>query len=144
MGDLPQTAIDMLPLSAEPMSQWEKDTDIRVFAQTLYPDAPSFGTKTCAEHEKEMRKQARAFTEMLMEAPHSSAYLDFYQDAQFGQVAKYAIALKCCMHRLLEDAGFYSLAHVLEADSDLDCSLLLASNFYYKQATLMDAISIVL
>ncbi len=40
MGDLPQATIDMLPLSAEPMFQWEKDTDIRVFAQTLYPDLP--------------------------------------------------------------------------------------------------------
>src|SRR5260221_5592371 len=137
MGDLPQAAIDMLPLSAEPMFQWEKDTDIRVFAQTLYPDLPSFGSKLCARHEKDMRKQARAFTKMLMEVPRSSNYLDFYQDAQFGQVAKYAIALKCCIHRILEDAGFYSLAHVLEAESDLDCSLLLASNFYYKQAALM-------
>jgi len=119
------------------MSQWEKDTDIRVFVQTVYTDAPSFGSELCASHEKDMREQARAFTKMLMEVPHSSNYLDFYQDAQFGQVAKYAIALKCCTHRLLEDAGFYSLAHVLEAESDLDCSLLLASNFYYKQATLM-------
>ncbi|MFL5624660.1 MAG: hypothetical protein ACJ788_03590, partial [Ktedonobacteraceae bacterium] len=41
------------------------------------------------------------------------------------------------IHSLLEDAGFYSLAHILEAESDLDCSILLASNCYYKQATLM-------
>jgi len=38
---------------------------------------------------------------------------------------------------MLEDAGFYSLAHILEFESDLECSLLLAANFYYKQATLM-------
>ena len=41
------------------------------------------------------------------------------------------------LHPAVEDAGFYSLAHVLEADDDLNCSLLLASHFYYKQATLM-------
>lgn len=117
----------------------KKDTDIRVFAQTLYADdhVTSFGFETCAEYEKEIREQARAFTKTLMEARHSSIYIDFYQDAQFGQVAKYAIALKCCIQSLLEDAGFYSLAHVLEAESDLECSLLLVSNFYYKQATLM-------
>ena len=110
MGDPPQAAIDMLPLSAEPMFQWEKDTDIRVFAQTLYADdrVTSFGFETCAEYEKEMREQARAFTKTLMESRHSSIYIDFYQDAQFGQVAKYAIALKCCLQSLLEDAGFYS------------------------------------
>ncbi len=58
MDDLPQAAIDMLPLSAEPMSQWEKDTDIRVFVQTVYTDAPSFGSELCASHEKDMREQA--------------------------------------------------------------------------------------
>jgi len=110
-----------------------------VFAQTLYADTDvlSFGSETCADFEKEMRKRARAFTKRLMEARHTSIYLDFYQNTQFGCVAKYAIAVKCCIQSLLEDAGFYSLAHVLEAESDLDCSLLLASNFYYKQATLM-------
>ncbi len=139
MGDLPQTAVDLLPLSAEPMSQWKKDADIRVFAQALYANTfvPSFGSETCTNFEKEMREQARAFTKMLMEASHSTIYFDFYQDAQYGQVAKYAIALKCCIQSLLEDDGFYSLAHVLEAESDMECSLLLASNFYYKQATLM-------
>lgn len=43
MGDLPQTVIDMLPLSAESISQWKKDTDIRVFAQTLYETSLSSG-----------------------------------------------------------------------------------------------------
>ncbi len=94
------------------------------FCSNIISRPPSFGSKLCARHEKDMRKQARAFTKMLMEVPRSSNYLDFYQDAQFGQVAKYAIALKCCIHRILEDAGFYSLAHVLEAESDMDCSLL--------------------
>src|SRR5947207_93953 len=130
MSDLPQTAIDILPLTAEPMSQWIKDTDIRLFAQAIYGDSlvPSFGSDLCADLEKEMREQARAFTKMVMEAGDLSIYRDFYQDAQFGQVIKYAIALKCFIHNLLEDAGFYSLAHILEAESDLDCSLLLASN----------------
>ncbi len=137
MDTLPQVAIDMLPLSAEPMSQWKKDTDIRVFAQAVYTDSPSYASKLCARLEEDMRKQARVFTNMLKEVPQSSTHLDFYQDARFGHVAKYAIALKCCIDRLLADAGFYSLAHVLEAESDLDCSLLLASNFYYKQASLM-------
>ncbi len=139
MGDLPQAAIDVLPLSAEPMSQWKKEVDIRLFAKALYP-APFHPPPTRelnADLEKEMREQARVFTKNLMEAQNASTYIDFYQDHRFGQVAKYALALKCCIQSLLEDAGFYSLAHVLEADSDLECSLLLASHFYYKQATLM-------
>jgi hypothetical protein len=139
MGDLPQAAIDVLPLSAEPMSHWRKEVDIRRFVNALYPPPfypPSSGTLD-ADMEKEMQEQARAFTKNLMEAQNASTYIDFYQDHRFGKVAKYTLALKCCIHSLLEDAGFYSLAHVLEAESDLECSLLLASHFYYKQATLM-------
>jgi hypothetical protein len=139
MGDLPQAAIDLLPLSAEPMSEWKQEVDIRQFARALYP--PPFYSPSIAELDdevvKEMREQARVFTKNLMEAHNRPTYIDFYQDHWFGQVAKYALAFKCCIQSLLEDAGFYSLAHVLEADDDLNCSLLLASHFYYKQATFM-------
>src|SRR2546423_1705604 len=119
------------------MFQWEKDADIRAFVNALFPSPfyPSFGPERFAEEEKDMREYARSFTKNLMEARNVSTYLDFYQDARFGRVAKYAIALKCCIYSLLEDAGFYSLAHVLESESDMESSLLLASNFYYKQAT---------
>lgn len=140
MDDLPQIAIDMLPFSAEPMSQWKEDVDIHLFAKALYPPPfypPSTSRELNIDFEKEMREQARSFTKNLMEAQNASTYIDFYQDHRFGQVAKYELALKCCIQSLLEDAGFYSLAHLLEAESDLECSLLLASNFYYKQATLM-------
>ncbi len=47
MGDLPQTAIDLLPLSAEPMSQWKKDADIHLFAKALYP--PPFYSSSSRE-----------------------------------------------------------------------------------------------
>ena len=139
MSTLPQIAIDMLPFSAEPMSQWKENTDIRIFADALYPhiNGSSFGLERCTEEEKTMRGHARAFTKNLMESSNASAYLDFYQNSSFGQVAKYAISLQCCIQQLLEDAGFYSLAHLLESGSDMECSLLLASNFYYKQATLL-------
>ncbi len=139
MGDLPQTAIDILPFSAEPISQWKTNVDIRLFAEALYP--PPFNPPSTREldpdFEREIQEQARIFTKNLMESPNASASIDFYHDHRFGQVAKYTLALKCCILSLLEDGRFYSLAHILEAESDLDCSLLLASHFYYKQSTLM-------
>ena len=139
LSTLPQTAIDVLPFSAEPMFQWKKDADIRTFLNALYPAPlyPSFGSERFAEEERVMREYARSFTKNLMEVNDATIYLDFYQDARFGQIAKYTIALECCIQSLLEDAGFYSLAHVLESESDMKCSLLLASNFYYKQAIQM-------
>jgi hypothetical protein len=139
MGTLPQAAIDILPFSSEPMSQWKKGTDVRNFADALYAttDVPSHGASLCTEVEKEIRKYARMFTRNLQEAQQPTNYIDFYQDPHFGLVAKYSVALKCCITSLLEDAGFYSLAHILETESDTECSLLLASNFYYKQSIQM-------
>lgn len=134
MDSIPQAVIDKLPFSAEPMSEWENDTDIRAFIMALYPTSSSFASEMFADEEKDMREYARSFTKNLMESRNVSLYLDFYQDVRFGQITKYTIALKCCIQSLLQDAGFYSLAHVLESVSDIDCSLLLASNFYYKQA----------
>ena len=139
MSTLPQDAIDKLPFSAEPMFQWNKDTDIRAFVTALFSsslysdnDPGNFPTE-----EKKMRECARLFTKNLMEYPQPSTYLDFYQDARFGQVAKYAIAFRICLSSLLADGAFYSLAHILESGDDMESSLLLASNFYYKQATQM-------
>ncbi len=135
---LSQIAIDLLPLSPEAMFDWKNNTDIRMFVQALYAEGPipTYGSELCSEVEKEIRETARLFTKNLQEAhPTSSIYIDFYQNTSFGQVAKYIVAFKCCVHSLLEDARFYSLAHLLESQNDLECSLLLASNFYYKQAT---------
>src|SRR5205823_2035153 len=102
MGELSQAAIDLLPLSAEPMSQWKQEVDIHQFARALYP--PPFYSPSIVELDdedvKEMREQARAFTKNLMEAHNAPTYIDFYQDHRFGQVAKYALAFKCCQHSL--------------------------------------------
>src|SRR5215471_11608163 len=82
MGVLPQAAIELLPLSAEPMSQWTNEIDIYLFAKALYP--PPFYSPSIAELDddavKEMREQARVFTKNLMEAQNKPTYIDFDQD----------------------------------------------------------------
>src|SRR6266566_4566711 len=100
MDSIPQAAIDRLPFSAEPMSQWERDTDIRAFVKALNAPSSSFASKQFADEEEDMRERARSFTKNLMESRNASMYLDFYQDALFGQIAKYTIALKCCRRNL--------------------------------------------
>jgi hypothetical protein len=52
MGDLPQAAIDLLPLSAEPMSQWKQELDIRQFSRALYP--PPFYSPSIVELDDEV------------------------------------------------------------------------------------------
>ena len=38
------------------------------------------------------------------------------------------------MEKRRAESAFFSLAHILETFSDLECSILLASRLYYKQA----------
>src|ERR1051326_3660266 len=52
MGDLPQAAIDLLPLSAEPMSQCKQELDIRQFSRALYP--PPFYSPSIVELDDEV------------------------------------------------------------------------------------------
>ncbi|HYT42026.1 MAG TPA: hypothetical protein VEP90_06750, partial [Methylomirabilota bacterium] len=58
----------------------------------------------------------------------------FLDDQHFGKAAKYVLAWRCSVQNLLEESGFYSLAHILETETEIESSLLLASQFYYKQA----------
>jgi hypothetical protein len=59
---------------------------------------------------------------------------DFQQDTSFGLMAKHAIAWAAVVEALLSDSQFLSLPHALEAREELNCSVLLAKNLYYKQA----------
>ena len=62
---------------------------------------------------------------------------DFAKDASFGLMAKYRIAFDAATSAVLSESAFFSLAHVLEADTDHEASILLASSLYYKQALQM-------
>ena len=65
--------------------------------------------------------------------PQLNRIPDLWDDETFGLMAKYAIAWDGVLSSILQESGFFSIAHVLEASTELDCSILLASNFYYKQ-----------
>jgi hypothetical protein len=136
MRTLTASATNMLPFIEESMSEWKEDTDIHGFLTALDPSSNhSYSQERFSEMEMEMRNYAISFTKNILEASGATSCIDFYQDKSFGKIAKHVIAFRYCRTMLLSDAGFYSLAHILELESDLDCSLLLAANFYYKQAT---------
>ena len=139
---LPEKAINILPLSAEPLSQWKRTTDIRRFVDALYADIyPPFSTVLYKREKREIMvwsKQFKIYAQKATPAPKAASQIisipNFLDDANFGKAAKYVAAWKYCVQTLLEEAGFYSLAHLLESSEELDCSLLLASRLYYKQA----------
>jgi len=139
---LPETAISVLPFSAEPMTNWKRSVDVRQFIDALYEDIyPPFSKTLYDREKKDMRAWSKRFsTQAKKTIPSKSpssqdvSIPDFAEDMNFGKMAKYVIAWKSSVQTVLEEAGFYSLAHILEADGEIDCSLLLASNLYYKQA----------
>src|ERR1035437_2871627 len=59
---------------------------------------------------------------------------DFWNDEAFGLLAKYYVAWDGMVSGILSESGFFSLGHTLESQEDLNCSIVLASNLYYKQA----------
>ncbi len=147
---LPETAINILPLTAQPLLQWKGEIDIRRFIDTLYANIyPPFSSYLYKREKKDMWAWSKRFTKGAREvlrngdlkqnvkeqiAAQTDNIPNFLEDDNFGIAAKYVMAWKSCVQTLLEESGFYSLAHILEADEEIGCSLLLASHLYYKQA----------
>lgn len=133
----------MLPFSAEPLASWKGKTDIRRFVDALYARSnfPAFSNSLFKREKRDVRNWSKRFISNAQTTlPKSASSVQrlvipkLLEDANFGKAAKYVIAWKSSVQNLLEESGFYSLAHILEADEEIDCSLLLASHLYYKQA----------
>ncbi|MFC2029841.1 tetratricopeptide repeat protein [Chloroflexota bacterium] len=78
---------------------------------------------------RQMRGWAEQFGELAL-GPSP----DLWQDSDFGRMAKHAIAWSAVVSNVLQESAFYSVAHLLEAQEDLECSVVLAAAAYYKQA----------
>lgn len=143
MSILPETAINILPFQAEPLSEWKRKTDVSQFLDALHAGTiyASYGQHVYKEGKKEFRTWAKHFAQRanaVSPAPGAATQMieipDFPKNSLFGKVAKYVIAWDGCFRDLLAESAFYSLAHLLEANTEIQCSLLLASHTYYKQA----------
>lgn len=157
MTFLPERCSTGLRLSAEPISSWADNCDLAEFIGDLYdhdlvmkfPDG-TVHRSNCREYGLSLYARGKA-TYLAKAADFGvSAHAHrfetlpdqgvpdivplFEQDPEFGRMAKYAIALDTITTAMLEDGAFFSVAHSLEALSELECSVLLASNLYYKQA----------
>lgn len=147
---LPQTAINVLPFSAEPLASWKGKIDIRMFIDALYANIfPPFSAYLYKREKKSAQDWSRKFAAGAQEPLRNKelksdiqAYMaaqavhipSFSENTYFGRAAKYVMAWNSCVQTVLEDSGFYSLAHILESEGEISSSLLLASHLYYKQA----------
>lgn len=150
-------ALRYLPFYAEPLLQWNIETDLLGFLYEIC-DQPGvivmsdgtredinyrfYGRYLYEEGKEESRYWAHRCTRSTKEnapAPGASRreihVPDFYENPTFGEVAKYMIAWEGTVHATLSSGLFFSIAHILESLNDLACSRNLALQLYYKQAS---------
>jgi hypothetical protein len=156
MQIIPQSCLTLLPFAAQPVPAWGEDSDLLRFLTCLF-DKPavlidSRGTKYQGTYSSYGRylyehgvKKVLGLSESFGEsaraakpAPAASTKLepvpDFSGDSNFGLMAKYYVAWDGVTSEVLSESAFFSIAHVLESEAEIDCSILLASKLYYKQA----------
>ena len=138
---LPEDAINRLPFSAEPLLQWGEKSDLLEFLNMLVKSYNSEPQDDYFDGKREFEMWATKFARAALEEKSLSrvdkrtvVVPDFLGDPFFGKVAKYAIAWEQCVAAVLGEDAFYSLAHVLESEEEIKCSILLSSQLYYKQA----------
>jgi hypothetical protein len=162
MCALTPSSVGTLPLKSESIALWSKPSDLHSFLCDLYDDDGEIidqsGVRTAVNHRDygdtlfergklsflPMASEFQAIAEKNRAEPDpfgNPIQIDsppnFAQDASFGLMATHAVAWAAVVEALLSDSQFFSLPHILEAREELDCSVLLAKNLYYKQALQM-------
>jgi hypothetical protein len=148
--------LKFLPFKSDPISAWTSATDLRKFLIELFnqpsviiaPDGSRhesnyshFGESLFDEGITKMAQLATEFSTGSTQVHHqdskkiSKKEHDFLQDPHFGRTAKALIAWQGVDSAILSESVFVSIHHILEAGSDLDCSVELAKTYYYKQAS---------
>jgi hypothetical protein len=143
---IPEKMLGFLPFSEEPVSEWNQKTDLMRFIYALYdyegrmvdPSGKEIRfswTSVSKEFFDESVKTSNELAESFgsFAKPYKDAP-DFLKDGYFGQAAKNKAAWERVIQASLEESVFFSLTHVLESETDLQASFLLASQMYYKQA----------
>jgi hypothetical protein len=153
---IPEKILLLLPFVAEPISEWNESTDLLEFLYSLsdkeFTSISDTGEKysgtyrsygkhifdtglsrfknTIIDFERVARSSSLAPASALKEI----IVPEFNTSSEYGLMAKYSVAWDGLISEILSENAFFSLPHILESDSDLNCSILLASNLYYKQA----------
>jgi hypothetical protein len=139
---LPSVSTTGLAFTPESVSSWTSTGDLLRFLSDgilLGSTNNHYALSLFEDGRKRFLNEAREFRENALRSPDSLAQVQhaaphFENDPTFGLMAKYAAAFDGVLNAMLSDGAFGSLPHILEVDSDLTCSVMLASNMYYKQA----------
>jgi len=153
---IPEHALRHIPFSREAFSQWNERVDLLSFLSALHDKRgiiiDALGVERPVSYEfygqvvydrgvENVRTWIRKFFDAAraVRAPPASVtptpeIPDFSDDPYFGEAAKYLIAWDGVEGEALSESAFFSISHLLESTSDIECSLLLCEQLYYKQA----------
>jgi hypothetical protein len=134
MEPIPEKCISFLPFAPETIASWCDGTDLSKYMRILFDKGSTIIDEAGNRFETNYAKNARKAKPALAAIKKKEATPDFWNDKNFGLVAKYYVAWDGLTRELLSGSAFFSIAHVLESGEELDCSLLLASQLYYKHA----------
>lgn len=164
---IPRRALDLLPLTPEPVSGWDEGSDVLGFLTALFdqsgtlvtPDGAivpieyaAYGAEVLRRERPRLELLARTFTDRARRARPAPAAVrqeidvpSFLDDPRFGRMAKYAVAWEGVQSAVLSESGVFSIPHLLEAATSLDASIQLAVHLSYKHAiqVLRDALDAV-
>ncbi len=147
---IPHACVALLPFPELAIVNWDAANDLREYLQTLCDrdgvvvdesgtkrtvnyafyaeELYKWGVERTAAYVAEFKTSAASYT-------HDEAY-DLLRSAPFGKAMQAEIAWNGTVNAILSEGAFFSLAHILEADADLNCSLHLAQDAFYRQALL--------
>lgn len=151
-----ENAVNLLPFISEPLISFDRESDLAKYLTQLFDKTGTmitpegnevsfsyafYGFYRLEEGIEQFKIIANKFQEdaqKVLPTPAAKNNVEsipnFKKDFNFGHMAKCAIAWDSTVSAVLSENAYFSLAHVLEAASDLNCSILLSSNLYYKQA----------
>lgn len=139
----PNTAISLLPLKKEALTEWSEETDLVVFLYELY-EGTGYGSISYNYFNNtvtQFHMWAQIFLESASEASPSPASVNkdiripnFLNDPSFGLLAKSYSVWENTISNILSEGSFFSLSHILETRTDLSSSIHLAAHLYYRQA----------
>ena len=153
---IPKFLDDYLPFSSVAFNSWNDNTDLLHFLYALF-DKPaelitpngehiktnyrSYGKFVYEQGQKKIKTWIEKFDTIAKESEPAPAAAvqkieipQFITDPKFGKTAKYIIAFDGVISEILQEGEFYSISHILESEADLECSILLAANLYYKHS----------
>jgi len=148
---IPHECIALLPFPKLRMSDWDSTGTLRTYLVSLFDRDGVVVDESGSERAVNYAfyadyvyrwglERAETYIEKFntsIESADGSERYDLAESCPFGQMMQSEISWSGTVNAVLSEGAFFSLAHILEAEADLHCSLDLAQNSFFRQALLV-------